>query len=88
MKMAKLKPLSVGLSLGIFLALIYTIRTVLIWMFPNFVLTLAKKISYSMIFIQPAIITFDAYLTGVIALFVVGLVAGVVFSLVYNLVGW
>lgn len=57
-------------------------------MFPNFVLTLAKKISYSMIFIQPAIITFDAYLTGVIALFVVGLVAGIIFSLVYNLVGW
>lgn len=82
--MAKLKPLLVGLSLGIFLALIYTIRTVIIQLFPNFVLTIAKKISYSMIFIQPAIITFDAFVIGVVVLFIGGLVWGIVFSLIYN----
>ena len=82
--MPKLKPLSVGLSLGIFLAVIYTIRTIVIWLFPDFVLNLAKKITYNMISLQPAVITVDAFVIGVVALFVGGLVWGIVFAYVYN----
>jgi len=82
--MAKLKPLTIGLTLGTFLAVIYAIRTVIIWLFPNFVVNLAKKITYNMISIQPAVITVDAFVIGLVVLFVAGLVWGVVFSLVYN----
>ena len=82
--MAKLKPLTIGLTLGAFLAVIYAIRTVIIWLFPNFVVNLAKKITYNMISIQPAVITVDAFVIGLVVLFVAGLVWGVVFSLVYN----
>src|SRR3989338_1166893 len=60
LKMPKLKPSSIGLTLGVFLAILYTIRTIIIWLFPNFVVNLAKKITYNMISIQPAIITADA----------------------------
>ena len=82
--MAKLKPLSIGLTLGVFLAVIYTIRTIIMWFFPDFVVNLAKKITYNMISIQPAVITIDAFVIGVIALFIGGFVAGIVFAWVYN----
>lgn len=82
--MAKLKPLTIGLTLGLFLAVIYTIRTIIIWLFPNFVVNLAKKITYNMISIQPAVITIDAFVIGVVVLFVAGLVWGIVFAWVYN----
>ena len=82
--MPKLKPLSIGLTLGIFLAVIYTIRTIIIWLFPNFVVNLAKKVTYNMIFIQPAAITLDAFVIGVVVLFVAGLIWGIVFGIVYN----
>ena len=82
--MAKLKPITIGLTLGAFLAVIYTIRTVIIWLFPNFVVNLAKKITYNMISIQPAVITLDAFVIGVVTLFIGGLVWGIVFAMVYN----
>mgnify|MGYP001587394109 FL=1 len=82
--MAKLKPLSIGLTLGVFLAVIYTLRTIIVWLFPNFVVNLAKKITYNMISIQPAIITVDAFVIGLVVLFVGGLVWGIVFAWVYN----
>ena len=82
--MPKLKPLSIGLTLGVFLAVIYTIRTIIMWLFPNFIVNLAKKITYNMISIQPAVITADAFVIGVVVLFVGGLVWGIVFALIYN----
>ena len=82
--MPKLKPLTIGLTLGVFLAFIYTIRTIIIWLFPNFIVNLAKKITYNMISIQPAVITIDAFVIGVVVLLVGGLVWGIVFALVYN----
>ena len=82
--MPKLKPLSIGLTLGIFLVAIYTIRTIIIWLFPDFVVNLAKKVTYNMISIQPAVITVDAFVIGVVVLFVGGLVWGIVFAFVYN----
>ncbi len=82
--MPKLKPLTIGLILGVFLAVIYTIRTFIVWLFPNFIVNLAKKITYNMISIQPAVITIDAFVIGVIALFVGGLVWGIVFAWIYN----
>ena len=82
--MAKLKPLSIGLTLGVFLAVIYTLRTIIVWLFPNFVVNLARKVTYNMISIQPAIITVDAFVIGLVVLFVGGLVWGIVFAWVYN----
>mgnify|MGYP001568324538 FL=1 len=82
--MAKLKPLTIGLTLGAFLAVIYAIRTIIIWLFPNFVVNLAKKITYNMISIQPAVITVDAFVIGLVVLFVAGLVWGIIFAWVYN----
>ncbi len=82
--MPKLKPLTIGLILGVFLAVIYTIRTVIVWLFPGFIVNLAKKITYNMISVQPAVITVDAFVIGVIVLFIGGLVWGIVFALVYN----
>jgi len=82
--MAKLKGTKIGLIFGAFLAVIYTIRTIILWIFPDFVVNLARKITYNMIPIQPAVITTDAFAIGVIVLFVGGLVWGIVFAWVYN----
>lgn len=82
--MPKLKPLSIGLTLGGMLAILYTIRTIILLLFPNFVVNLANKIMYKMISIKAPVITIDAFVIGVIALFIGGFVLGFVFSLVYN----
>ena len=82
--MAKLKPSSVGLSLGIMLAVLYTIRTIALLLFPNFIVNVANKIMYKMISINLPVITIDSYVIGVVVLFIGGFVLGNVFSLVYN----
>ncbi|MEK6983678.1 MAG: DUF5676 family membrane protein [Nanoarchaeota archaeon] len=82
--MPKLKPLSIGLTLGIFLAILYAIRTIIIWLFPNFVVNLAKKVTYNMVSVQPAVITADAFMIGIIVLFVAGFVWGIAFALINN----
>lgn len=82
--MAKLKPSSVGLSLGLFLAILYTLRTIILWLFPNFAVNVANKVMYKMITINPPAITVDSFVIGVIVLFVAGLVWGIVFAWVYN----
>ena len=82
--MAKLKGTKIGLSLGLMLAVLYTLRTIILLLFPSFVVNGANKIMYSMISIRMPVITIDAFVTGVIVLFVGGFVLGFVFSLVYN----
>ena len=82
--MAKLKPSSIGLTLGLMLAVLYTIRTIALLLFPNFIVNAANKIMYSMISIRMPVITIDAFVTGVIVLFIAGFIFGSVFSLVYN----
>ena len=82
--MAKLKPLSIGLTLGVMLAVLYTLRTIILLLFPDFVVNFANKIMYSMISIRMPVITIDAFVTGVVVLFVAGFILGIVFALVYN----
>ena len=82
--MPKLKPLSIGLTLGVMLAILYTIRTLALLLFPNFIVNVANKLMYKMISINLPVITIDSYVIGVIALFVGGLVLGIAFGLVYN----
>jgi len=83
--MTKLKPLLVGLSLGISFSIVYTLRTAIFWMFPNFIVSLSQKLPYDMAFIQPGKIIATAFLAGIAALFVAGMVFGIIFALVYNL---
>ena len=85
--MAKLKPSSIGLTLGVMLAVLYTLRTIVLMLFPDFVVNVANKIVYNMIFIKVPVITVEAFVIGIIALFIGGFVLGYVFSLVYNKVG-
>ena len=85
--MPKLKPISIGLTLGVMLAILYTLRTIALLWFPNFIVNAANKITYKMILINLPVITIDSYAIGVIALFVGGFFLGTVFSLVYNRVG-
>ena len=82
--MAKLKGTKIGLTLGLMLAVLYTLRTIVLLLFPDFVVSWANKIMYSMISIKMPVITIDAFVTGIIVLFVAGFIWGVVFSLVYN----
>ena len=82
--MAKLKPSSVGLALGIMLAVLYTLRTIALLLFPDFLVNVANKVMYNMVLINAPVITAYAFVIGIIALFVGGLVLGAVFSLVYN----
>ena len=82
--MPKLKPLSVGLSLGIMLAVLYTLRTIVLMLFPDFVVNVGNKMIYQMIIINIPVITIDSYIIGIIALFLGGLVLGAVFSSVYH----
>ena len=74
--MAKLKPVQLGLSLGISLVIIY--------IFPNLIVNLARKLPYDMAFIKPAVILPSAFVTGIILLLAIGLAFGYVFALVYN----
>ena len=85
--MPKLKPSSIGLTLGVMLAVLYTLRTIALLLFPNFIVNVANKIVYNMISIKVPVITIDAFVIGIIALFIGGFVLGYVFSLVYNKVG-
>ena len=82
--MAKLKPLSVGLALGIMLAILSTLKTIFLLLFPNFIVNVSNKIMYRMIAINPPVITIDSFVIVIVTLFFGGLVLGVVFSLVYN----
>ena len=82
--MVKLKPVSIGLTFGIMLAILYTIRTIALLLFPNFIVNVANKIMYKMISINLPVITIDSFIIGVIALFVGGLVLGTLFGVVYN----
>jgi len=82
--MKKLKPLSVGLSLGIFLPIVYTLRTIIFWMFPNFVIELMQRLPYDMAFMQPGTIIPSAFVTGVVVLFAAGFVWGIVFAYIFN----
>ena len=82
--MQKLKPTKIGLTLGLMLAILYTLRTIILLLFPDFIVNLANKIMYYMIAIKSPVITFDAFVFGVVALFIGGFVLGTFFSLVYN----
>ncbi len=82
--MPKLKPLTIGLTFGIFLAILYTLRTIVLMLFPDFVVNWANKIMYNMISIKAPAITIDAFVIGIVVLFIAGFICGVVFSLVYN----
>ncbi|MBI2541775.1 hypothetical protein HYV80_03645 [Candidatus Woesearchaeota archaeon] len=82
--MPKLKPLYTGLSLGITLAIIYTLRTLVFWMFPGFVVTIAQKLPYDIASLQPLAILPSAYVAGITFLFAAGFVWGVVFAWVHN----
>ena len=81
---SKLKPTKIGMTLGLMLAVLYTLRTIVLLLFPNFAVNVANKIMYKMISIKAPVITIDAFVIGVIALFIGGFVLGFVFSLVYN----
>lgn len=85
--MPKLKPLSIGLTLGTALSVLYTIRTIVLLLFPDFVVNVGNRIAYKMISINMPVITLDSYAIGIIALFLGGLVFGIVFGIVYNKFG-
>ena len=82
--MAKLKPAKIGLTLGLMLAVLYTLRTIILLSFPGFVVSWANKMMYNMISIRMPVITIDAFVIGVIVLFIAGFIWGIIFSLVYN----
>lgn len=82
--MAELKGTRLGLALGTMLAALYTIRTIALLLFPDFIVNVANKIMYKMITINPPVITIDSFVIGIIALFIGGSVLGVVFSFFYN----
>ena len=82
--MPKLNPQKIGLALGVMLAIIYTLRTIVLLLFPNFVVSWANKIMYNMVVIKEPVITVDAFAVGIAVLFIAGFVWGIVFSLVYN----
>ena len=82
--MSKLKSLSIGLTFGVMLAILYTLRTLALLLFPNFIVNAANKIMYKMISINLPVITIDSFIIGVIALFIGGLVLGTLFGVVYN----
>ncbi len=82
--MAKLKPSSVGLALGLFLALIQILRSIVAWLFPNFVAYIIKNLTFNAISIQPPVVTVSSFIIGLVALFAGGLIGGIIFARVYN----
>lgn len=82
--MPKLKPAKIGLTLGVMLAVLYTLRTIVLLLFPNFVVNVGNKIMYNMVTIRMPIITIDSFVAGVVILFIAGFIWGIIFSLVYN----
>ena len=85
--MPKLKPSSIGLTLGVMLAVLYTLRTIALLLFPDFIVNVANKIVYNMISIKVPVITIDAFVIGITAMFIAGFVLGSAFGLVYNKFG-
>ncbi|MBI2656223.1 hypothetical protein HYX03_00605 [Candidatus Woesearchaeota archaeon] len=82
--MAKLKPSSVGLALGLLLAVIQILRSIVAWLFPNFVAYIIKNLTFNAISIQPPIVTAASFIIGLIALFAGGFVLGTIFGMIYN----
>ena len=82
--MAKLKPVSLGLTLGVMLVILSTLKTIFLLLFPNFIVNVSNKIMYRMITINPPIITIDSFVISLIVLFIDGLVLGIIFAWVYN----
>ena len=82
--MAKLKPIKIGLTLGLMLAVLSTLKTIFLLLFPNFIVKISNKIVYGMITINPPVITIDSFVIIIVTLFFGGFVWGIVFSLIYN----
>ena len=82
--MPKLKGTKIGLTLGLMLAVLYTIKTIALLLFPDFLVNFANKVMYDMVSITVPDITIEAFAIGIIALFIGGFILGFVFSLVYN----
>lgn len=82
--MPKLKPFYVGLSLGMTLAVVYTLRTLVYRLFPGFVVTVAQRMPADIAQMQPSAILPSAYFAGIILLFIAGFIWGIVFSLIFN----
>ena len=82
--MPKLKPLSVGLTIGTMLAVLAALKTIFLLLFPNFIVNVSNKIVYRMITINPPVITIDSFFIVILTLFFGGLVLGIIFSLIYN----
>ena len=80
----KLKPTSIGLTLGILLVILTTLKTIIIYLFPDLIVKYSNKITYGMISIRPPVITSDAFVIVIAAVFFGGLVLGIAFSWVYN----
>ena len=82
--MPKLKPLSVGLTIGTMLAVLATLKTIFLLLFPNFIVNFSNKIVYRMITINPPVITIDSFSIVILTLFFAGFVLGTIFSFAYN----
>ena len=80
----KLSSASVGLAFGLFLAVIHILRTIAIWLYPNFVINIIKKLSYNAVYVQPPIISVEAFSIGLMFLLVFGFVCGTIFAWTYN----
>ncbi len=76
--------ISLGFSVGIFLVVIHALRTIAVWLFPNVVASVLKKLTYNAIYIQPPVLSVDSFLIGLVALFAAGFVCGFVFAIVYK----
>lgn len=82
--MTKIKTAKIGLTFGIMLAILYTLRTIILMLFPDFVVNVANQVMYRMITINPPLITIYSFVIGIIVVFVGGFVFGFIFSLIYN----
>lgn len=82
--MTILKPVGIGLALGLTFSIISVLCAILVYLFPEGMFSLANSIFHGIEFSQASSFSFVNVLIGVIALFIIGFVGGWIFGRINN----
>ena len=84
--MGELKPGKIGIALGLVFAIVSLICAILVYVFPNAMLSLANNIFHGIDITQIAqtSLSWGSVVVGIVEVFVIGFVGGWLFGVVYN----
>ena len=82
----ELRPGKIGIALGLVFAIMSLICAILVYIFPNGMISLANNIAHGIDFSQIAKTSFSwgRVIVGIIETFIIGFIGGWLFGLIYN----